>query len=144
MPIRWGSTPVERGKEVESLDAVPGLECQHIGVVVRRLLGILPADHAIGIDGRTHAGQMGAANLLIGSKTAERLEMAVRAQDAGTGRTGLCRSIEVAGAIKAGQGLDRHVFNRVAIVGPQAVPQDTKRSLLRQRPQSGSFQKAFS
>ena len=88
--------------------------------------------------------KLGAADLLIGSKAAQRFEMAVRAQDAGTGRTGLCRPIEVARAIKAGQGLDRDVFNRVAIVGPQAVPHDAERSLLGQRPQPGSFQKAFS
>ena len=68
MPIRCGSTPSSDARKSSALMLFQVCRASTLRIVVRRLLRILPADHAIGIDGRTHAGQAGR------SGSADRLE----------------------------------------------------------------------
>src|ERR1700722_10511465 len=92
---------------------------------------------------------MSAAELLLRPEPAQRPEVAVRAEHAGPARASAGwdrggrraqRSIQIARAVKAGQRLQGHVLDRVTVVRPQAVTQDTVRSLLGQRPKAGPLE----
>ena len=113
--MRSGSTP-GRLEEIERFDAVPGLQGQDQRVVVRRLLGILPADHAVRKDRRPHPSQVGASNLLIGPKPSQGLEVAVRAEDAGARFIGVRGPVQVSGAIKARQCFQGDVLDRISVM----------------------------
>src|SRR6185369_15708917 len=90
---------------IERPDTVPCLQRQHEWIIVRGLLRILPADHAIRKHRRAKPGELRATNLLFRTHPAQRFEMSMRTKYARAGFLLLERSIQISRTEKA-----RHCF----------------------------------
>src|SRR5207249_1832428 len=93
-----------------------GLQRQTQRVLVRGLLRVLPADHAVREDDCPHVGQVSAPYLVLFAHPSQWPEVSVRAEDRRASPRVPGRPVQVAGAVEARQGLEGNVLNRVADV----------------------------